>query len=689
VSQGGSDHLSHRLVARGLRRGTAVAVLLGCEIVLGLLAVLAGRRVLPVALAVLVAVAVLAALLAATAPADVYEEAVQGLPTRLKRAVAVLVLAVPVLGAPAAFALVGARAPAEAGADAAEQAVEALRAGDSQASTALFGQARRQLDTAGERLRGPLVSLGLVVPGLSSNLYAARTLVSVNSRLVAAGAEVARAAGADPVAAGPGTGTLARLERLRPALERAVEVVERSRPRVAKVEGSFLLPPISDAVHRLQGHLASDVDATAVGAESARLLPTVLGGHGPRHYFLAFQNPAALRGAGGLIGNWGELVAEGATVRLERFGPLDELVDAGQSWAQIDVSPDFPTTARLIGEAYPRSGGRPLDGVLAVDPPGMAAILRLAGPIEVPGWSMPITSDNVVDVVLRQAYEAFADPAEQVAFLGQVDRGVAEAFTHVDLGRMVPVAAALGQAAGDGHLLLWMTQPVEQRLMADLGVDGGVDAVRGDSVLVVNQNLASNQVDAFLRRRVRYDVTLDPSSTPAVVRGRMEITFANGAPPSGLSSAVLGPHDENFLPGENRTYVSVYSPLTGGGAAVDGRAVELDSRSDLGRTARSTTMSVPAQASSTLTLDVEGRVALSEGGWYRLDLLHQTSLAPDEVEVAVSVPKGWRIVDVRGLDRRDARRAEARLELERSHTILLQLERTGWAGVWERLTDRS
>ena len=87
VSQGGRDHLSHRLAKRGLRRRTAVAVLIGCESVLGMLAVLAGRRVMPGGRRRRGGGGHGGGLLAVTAKAKVYREPVVGFPRRLQRAV--------------------------------------------------------------------------------------------------------------------------------------------------------------------------------------------------------------------------------------------------------------------------------------------------------------------------------------------------------------------------------------------------------------------------------------------------------------------------------------------------------------------------------------------------------------------------------------------------------------------------
>ncbi len=711
VSLGGRDHLSHRLAKRGMRRRRAVAVLIGCESVLGLLAVLAGRRVIPVEVAVLAAVVIVGGLLVATANADVYVEPVVGFPRKLKRVVAGVLVAMPILGAPAVVALARANGPARAGADSANQALDAFRAGDSEASAALFRQARQQLASARGRLGGPLVSLGLVVPGLSSNLDASRTLVSVSENLATAGIALAQAADVDLAGSRGGNIPLDRLKGLTPELEQAVGIVGNSQRSLRRLEVNFLLPPLAEAVRELTARLERETLSTALAAQSARLLPAILGDGGIRRYFVAFQNNAELRGAGGFIGNWGEIVGEGGRLRLERFGRLEELNNSGvlpravssvppafldrwamfnpgQVWQQVNVSPDFPTTARLIGELYPQSGGQPVDGVIAVDPPGLAAMLKLTGPVSVPRWPVPITPENVVDVTLRQAYEQFPQE-ERIAFLGDLARKVAEAFTRADLSRPAKVTAALGPAATEGHVLVWMANPDEQALITRLGIDGAIDEVRGDSVLVVNQNMAGNKVDSFLRRHIRYDVSLDPSSTPASVHGRLEVTLDNGAPPSGLSSQVLGPYDDRFVAGENRTYLSLYTSFGGGPATVDGRPVTLERHSDLGRIAQSTVLSLPPETTSTLTLDVDGRLTLSDDGWYRLDVFHQPSLLPDDVEITVAVPPGWRIAEVQGLAANGEREATIRMEMKRPLTVLVRLERTGWAGVWERLTSRT
>jgi len=712
VSQGGRDHLSHRLVRRGMRPRSAVALLVAFEAVLGTLAVLSGRRVVPVWLTLVVAIGLLGAL-ALAARVKIYPEDAVGYPRALRRAVIGILVAMPVFAAPAVIALFNASGPARAGARAAELGIGALQAGDAKAGAAHFHEAKDQLDKAETHLDRPFVLLGLAIPGLSSNLQASRTVVSIANQLSDAGLRLAEASDAGPVDV-TGEIPLDRLRRLTPELERADAVVKSARRRLDSIEQPFLVPAVAEAVDDLNARLASRAAPVELASRTAQLLPTLLGADGPRHYFLAFQNSAELRGNGGFIGNWGEIIGEGGRLRLDRFGRLAELNEAGtrpltatsvdadfvsrwrnfnptQYWEQVNVSPDFPTTAGLIAELYPQSGGREIDGVIAVDPTGLAAMLQLTGPVYLPQWPVPVTAANVVDIVLRDAYVAFPQD-DRVTFLGDLTKQVAEAFTRADLSRPAALASSLGSAAGNGHMVVWMSRPEEQTLMTDLGVTGAVPRLKGDSLLVVNQNLAANKVDSFFHRRIRYDVAIAPGgsgSQSATLTGRAEVTLSNDAPASGLPAQVIGPYDERFQPGENRTYVSVYTPFAAVGAALDGVPLDMDSEKELGRYAQSTEISIPAMSSRTLTLDLAGRVSLTEDGWYRLDVQHQTSLVPDDVEVNIEVPRGWRISEVKGLDPVGERRATGRMELERAHTILVRVVRTGWAGVWERLTDRS
>ena len=706
-----TDHLYHRLRASGLSRRVASMVLVLVQVVLTGLAVVAGRKVASHWAALAAGFAVLAVLTVVCARAKLQRAPAVGWPRWFKRTMAAGVIGLAVVTGPAVVALARAAGPARAGADLATEALASASRAQGEPAAQRFERARGLFRQARSRLDSPLVSLGLAVPGLSSNVEASRTLVAIGERLSTAGARVATMSEARQLRVAGGSISVGELRRLTPALADAARVLHSSQDRLTSAHWHYLLPSLQRAVDGLTARLERDTRVAQLAADSASLLPAMLGAEGTRRYFLAFQNNAELRGSGGFIGNWGELVADAGRLRLERFGRLDELIagagsrrrvvdappelldrykgfDVTGSWQQVNVSPDFVTTARVIRDLYPQSGGRPVDGVIAVDPQGLAALLELTGPVQVPGWPDPVTAANVVDVTLRAAYERYPRQEERVEFLGAVARRVWEAFTTADLGNPEVIARSLGRATRSKRLMAHSEHPREQGLISRLGADGSLPPLSGDFLMAVNQNIAANKIDLYLQRRLRYHALVDPSSEPARVSGRLEVALQNGAPSRGLPSGVIGPYDNRFAAGENRTYLSLYSPFTSRSASLEGRPVHLDSQSELGRLAHSATVSVPALSSRTVQLELDGRVHLDEGNWYRLDLGHQPLVIPDSVEVSVAVPEGWRIAETRGLQRTGSRQASSQLVLDEGRSLWVRVERTGWSGFRHRLLGR-
>src|SRR5205085_2704111 len=134
------------------------------------------------------------------------------------------------------------------------------------------------------------------------------------------------------------------------------------------------------------------------------------------------------RGSGGVIGNYGEIVADHGKLSLPRFGRIDDLKFAGvppaqrkldapedylsrygrfaanAAWQNTNMTPDFPAAARAMASLYPQSSGERVDGVLSVDPIGLAALLQVIGPVTVPDWPTPITADTAAKTLLYDVY---------------------------------------------------------------------------------------------------------------------------------------------------------------------------------------------------------------------------------------------------------------------------------------------
>ena len=394
---------------------------------------------------------------------------------------------------------------------------------------------------------------------------------------------------------------LAAVRAVEPPLTATATAIDEMDAALAGVEDDWLVPALADRLHEL-GDEIGDLDADADHALLAvRLAPTMLGGAGPRTYFVAFTNPAEARGLGGDLGAWAELRADAGRIQVVRTGrtidlingaagrptvldgPADYLARYGRLgaggggqptavdfWSNVTISPDFPSVGDVIAQLYPQSGGNQLDGVLTLDPYAVAALLQITGPVPVPAAGRSLDSTSVVDFLLREQYlsENGSAGASEAVF-NELAISLTAAMFSQPLPAPRQLADVLAPVVDDGRLLLWSAHADEEEALRRLGVAGALPAPEVDGLAVVDVNAGGNKLDAYLQRTVRYEAVVDEGS--GRVDGTATVTLRNDAPATGLPPDVAG--NQLGLPeGTNRTYLSVYSPLGLAGAEVGGAA---------------------------------------------------------------------------------------------------------------------
>ena len=671
---GGRDHLSHRLAGTGMGSGAAVAALVGVQGILSGLAVIAGRQVVP--LWAVAALVILSTVLAVALPVRVYSTHPVGLPRALAWGAPAALVVAGLMAVPALLGLLRAHEPALAGEAALEDAVAAADAGNLSQLSLDLARAKQEFAQARTDIAGPLASAGLAYPVLSTNLDAARTIVGTGLSLAQMGGQLTSARDALHLQVRDGTVTIASLAQAAPGLRAASVSVAGSAHDVSRLSHAYLLHPVARALDRLQAALVPVQHDLSVAAASATYLPPLLGADGPRRYFLAVQNPAESRGTGGLIGNWGILVADQGQVTLPRIGRLSQLNDGGspdrtlqapatylarysgfdpaQDWQNVNMSPDFPTVGSVIANLFPQSGGVPVDGVVAVDPAALQALLTLTGPIRVAGWPVPIGADNVEAVTLHDSYLTYTDETQRADFLGTVAQDAIGAFGRLDLTDLSRLTAVLAPIVSQQDVQIYSTQPAEEAYLEQVGLAGAVPPVQSSAVSITTQNVAANKIDYYLQRSLGYDVTLypDASATGDPARAQVDVDLTvglqNTAPASGLPPSIIGPYSAQFQAGEEATFLSIYSSLAFSSAALDGTPTSLSSGNELGRNVYSRFIDISSGKRATLRVALTGTSPLLPRGWYELDIPHQPVVNPDQVVVDVRVADGWRLTGVRG-----------------------------------------
>ncbi|HEY2957421.1 MAG TPA: DUF4012 domain-containing protein [Actinomycetota bacterium] len=566
-------------------------------------------------------------------------------------------------------------------------------AGPLPARLALVDRAGRHARAARRELgRGPLRALGLV-PLLGRDVRVARAVADSAEATVAATGRVATTL--EPLQhRPPDPGTIDRaagaLLGLHDALDRGMRRVRQARPLVAggSAREEFLAA-------------AGPASTTALRAgEGLHLAARLWGPQGSTRYFLALQNPAELRGTGGLIGEYGVLEASPAGPRLTHvasYGELDARLAAngginppsglqqrydefpvGAAFWAVNVPADMPTVGRMVVRLYQRATGQRLDGVIVVDPLALAEILRVSGPIDVGGTRLD--GGNIVDQTLVQAYVRYAnDNQARRRYLQEIARQTLLAFRRTLAVRPVDLVRGLAGAARGRHLQLYSADPDSQRALVDLGVAGSAAAPpRGDFLMPVGVNTGANKLDAFLHRTIRYRVSLQPDGT---AHTSASVTLRNDGPSSGLPRYVIGPYAAGRRAGQNDQLQTLYVAGAYGftAATLDGRAAAATAHAEFGGLALSQAVGVPSRRSVTLAYELVRGDALEslQGNRFRYQLVlrPQATVWPDQVEVSISPPAGWRLAGPPGGARLDGPAATWLGPLDRERTLTVDLVR--------------
>jgi hypothetical protein len=174
-------------------------------------------------------------------------------------------------------------------------------------------------------------------------------------------------------------------------------------------------------------HLLARYDAVAPSAHSllqtidalATAAPSLLGTDHPANYLVEILDETELRGGGGFMGNYGIVTVSGGRVGSANVRDtylLDGPYLAGHTrpfppnyaWFRLaptmglrdsNLAPDFAYNAQLAEQILTEEGGQSVQGVLAITPALIARLLKITGPVLVPGYNVTVNSQNLVELI--------------------------------------------------------------------------------------------------------------------------------------------------------------------------------------------------------------------------------------------------------------------------------------------------
>lgn len=463
-----------------------------------------------------------------------------------------------------------------------------------------IGAARQDLASSQQRLARATGDLYAAVPFdfvswipvVSQNLQALRrsvglayTVVSGGSQVLADASSLQGPSGKLEVSLNAGGVPLGVLTQASSDLAVLANELPTANQRPSK---SMLLGPVARMQDQVFDEAVGRRSQVVNLARAVDLLDDMAGANGPRRYLIAVANTAEERGSGGMMLSYGELDAAQGQFTLGSFGGVDDIpvpkpppttlpVDYRArwdgyayltNWRQANLGADFPTVAPTLVSMYNAATNLPVDGVIQIDPAGLAAILKGTGPVDVPGIGL-VTSDNVTEVTEHQAYIDYPDRSTRQDVSADVAKAVFHQLLSGHYSSLRPLATALSDAVAGRHLLMWTSHSEAQSDINFFDADGGLPLPGAPAYSLVVENTSQNKLDYYL------DTSLGMTgSQPSASPGRIDATISlqNTAPSDGTNLEVFGPNGQGQQRGWYRGVVSLYVPASTNLLGVSGDA---------------------------------------------------------------------------------------------------------------------
>ena len=533
--------------------------------------------------------------------------------------------------------------------------LNAIKGGDPTAAAKALRSASTELNQASDSLGAPWTQPARLVPVLAQH-RAAGDIMGKAADAADAAAKTLDVVDLSQLTVQDGVIDVEALSLLAKPLEELRSTVDGLATSLDNAASPWLLTEFQSRLGRATV-LAHDIARQAeTSATAAQRGPALLGIDGQRRYFVAFTSSAEARGQTGLMGNWAEITIDHGRIKMAANGRTAELINglsklpkvtlqasdeffarfgqfgAGKQggsvtpkyWSNITMPPDMPTVGSSMAQLYEQATGRPIDGVFIIDTAGIAALLKLTGPVTVPDIGLSLSDSTVEQFLLLDQYSRPENERRDVL------EAVTQATINQVLGSRLPspqgLAADLGPAATQGHISGWAKRPDEQHLFDLAGLDARLPTINGhDGLAVVSDNASGSKIDSFLQREVRYDATFDQRTgkTTAVA----SISLTNTAPATGYPDYVIG--NIIGLPvGTNRTLLSLYSPLSLQGVSINGKQIGTFSGTELGWNVYSTLITLAPGEKLTVRFALQGNLS---AGAYQLVYRPQPLRIPERL----------------------------------------------------------
>lgn len=342
--------------------------------------------------------------------------------------------------------------------------------------------------------------------------------------------------------------------------------------------------------------------------------PYLLGMESPRNYLVIFQNDKELRPTGGFMTGYSVMKVDKA-----KFSPTtsDDIYNLDAKYKpsipapqpiidyikgpyvlsknlrlrDMNWSPDFAESMKLVSEAVEEAGVKDVDGIIAVDTQLLVNLLDVIGPIGVPGFGNfsntidpecncpqvihelenyadvegPIIWDPLTGKIISKPKNA--DNRKKI--IGPLMNSILANAMGQPKEKLAPLFEAGFKSLTEKHVLFYLFNEGAQKAVADFGIGGVIKGFEGDYLHVNDANLGGRKSNLYATSEVSQEIDVAKDGS---VEKTVTITYKNPQRHDGWLNSVLP------------TWVRVYVPKGSELVAAEGLEKKADPYEDLGKT---------------------------------------------------------------------------------------------------------
>lgn len=469
-----------------------------------------------------------------------------------------------------------------AAADDAARLQAAVSDGNGDAADAALAQLQAHSTSAADRTDGPTWSAFTHLPRYGDDATGVRVVSETLASLSNDGIEPLVRTSSDLESLLPKDGKISidAVTRLQQPVSHGSAVFAAADKALAAQDPSGYVGALRDQYRELASRVSQAAAVLKTSDTALQVMPSMLGGDGPRNYLLVFQNNAEIRATGGLPGAVSLVTARDGKVRMSRqvaagsFGetakPVLPLTAAelaiydrqlGTYFLDANLTPDFPRTADLMRARWEQEYPEHLDGVISLDPVALSYILKAMGPVQV--GDLSLTSENAVDLLLHEVYLRYPSPLAQDAWFRQVARAV---FDRVSSGVQSPqdLVRALARGADEDRIYVHSFHDEEQQTLAASQVAGSLvtDPAAAPQVGVSLNDATGAKMSYYLRFSVGVSSTYCRAGSQGL-SGKAHLLSDAPDDAASLPDYVTGAGLFGTAPGSQLVLVRLFGPVDG------------------------------------------------------------------------------------------------------------------------------